>query len=193
MKLKEAGTPPIVVLTIDDFTEEERNDLGIVLRRDQLNERGIQVIDGIMAYRNERVIARYVEDNGGTYEEAEEVYEAMLQYLAVAAITKGKRTPSKVIDEMWHAFILHMKDYRDFCEAHLRQIIYHDPAEDDNGYKFYPIARRCAQALFGELSERAWPEDHVRYERCISCCNAPANVFEDCFIPGAVFCDPLVA
>lgn len=167
---------------VDEFTPEDLAELGVVLRRDQLNPKGQMLLDSIMSYRNERVIERYIADNGGTQEEAERIYAAMLQYLVVCVLTQGKRTPSKVIDEMWHAFILHMKDYENFCKQYLRQIVYHSPADDDNGFKFYAIARTCAEALFGQLDPVAWPLEHKRYLRCISCSPAPLDLFQDCLL-----------
>ena len=37
--------------------------------------------------------------------------------------------PSKVVDAMWHEFILHTRAYRDWCEAALGWFVHHTPAE----------------------------------------------------------------
>lgn len=149
--------------------------------RDELNEKGSAIIGQIMRYRNENVIERFLADNPATTrEEAEAAWVGLLQFLTICVLNRGNHTPSKIVDEMWHAFILHMRDYESFCTEHLRQMIYHDPAHDDSAFKFYAVARNCVIALFGSADPLAWPREHVRYTRCISC-DAPSDfLFEDC-------------
>ena len=37
--------------------------------------------------------------------------------------------PSKVVDDAWHEFILHTKEYQDFCEGAFGRFLHHTPAE----------------------------------------------------------------
>ena len=37
--------------------------------------------------------------------------------------------PSRVVDAMWHEFILHTRSYRDWCELVLGRFLHHTPAE----------------------------------------------------------------
>ena len=37
--------------------------------------------------------------------------------------------PSRVVDAMWHEFILHTRSYRDWCELALGRFLHHTPAE----------------------------------------------------------------
>lgn len=156
---------------------------GIVpTRRQDLNKQGIALLDEIMAYRNESVIERYMTDNSASRQEAEIAYVGLLQFLVLSVFNKGNHTPSKIIDEMWHCFILHMRDYEEFCKKYLRQVVYHDPAHDDNAFKYYSVARNCVIELFGEADEQAWPLEHTRYLRCISCPPVLAFLFGDCML-----------
>lgn len=114
----------------DAFTPDDLKHYGIVLERSRLNENGLKALDAMMAYNNPFVIERFMTDNQITdLEYATACFTALKQYLAVCVLTNGKRTPSKIIDEMWHSFILHMRDYESYCRVHLRQTVYHDPAQ----------------------------------------------------------------
>ena len=99
---------------------------------------------------------------------AHRTFTALKQYLAVCAYMGGKRTPAKVIDECWHTFILHLKDYVEFCQQHLGGLMYHNPAIDNSGMDFYPKTRAGAEALCGRLDTEMWPVEHDAYARCIS-------------------------
>jgi hypothetical protein len=145
----------------------------------QLTSKGVALVGEIMCYRNESVIERYMTDNHAPREEAEAAFRGLLQFLLICVLNKGSHTPSKKVDEMWHCFILHMREYEAFCRGFLRQMVYHDPAHDDSAFKYYAVARNCVISLFGEADESVWPLDHQRYTRCISC-DAPTMFLEDC-------------
>jgi hypothetical protein len=154
-------------------------EIGDLVRFDDLTTVGKQHLTAILNYRNEAVVRRYADDHKVTLELAERTFKGLLQYLAVCGFTGGKRTPAKIIDECWHVFILHLKDYDDFCHTYMRGLVYHDPAIDDSGFVFYPITRQCAEALFGELDPEIWPTDHDLYARCISTKASEAARFVD--------------
>lgn len=40
--------------------------------------------------------------------------------------------PSVVVDEVWHEFILHTRDYEAFCEKYLGFFLHHVPNDDEN-------------------------------------------------------------
>ena len=40
--------------------------------------------------------------------------------------------PSVVVDEVWHEFILHTRDYEAFCEKYLGFFLHHIPNDDEN-------------------------------------------------------------
>lgn len=55
---------------------------------------------------------------------------------------KRDLTPTKEVDEAWHAFILHTKDYSEWCSTQIGRFIHHVPfaPEDD------AIAASCSRA-----------------------------------------------
>lgn len=145
-----------------------------IVQRDDLTDVGRQALTRALAYRNPAVVKRYAEDSGVSHDMAERTFEGVKQYLAVCTYMGGKRTPAKILDEAWHTFILHLKDYHDFCQEHMRGLVYHDPAIDNSGMDYYPKTRAGAEALCGPLDPEIWPLNHDAYARCISTkCSEP--------------------
>src|SRR5690242_3952300 len=69
----------------------------------------------ILAYRNDRVVARHAVDRGVTSGIAERRFHGLKQFLTVCAQRPGRKVASPAIDEIWHTFLMFTKDYRDFC------------------------------------------------------------------------------
>jgi hypothetical protein len=74
----------------------------------------------VLAFRHPGVIHRYCKDHGGSLTEAEEVFQAMLEWLYLGAhcaadteSTGGCVMTEEIekIDWMWHAFLLFTVDY----------------------------------------------------------------------------------
>lgn len=63
--------------------------------------------------------------------DAELVERGLRQFFLACLRSKGKfvAMPSRVVDSMWHEFILHTRAYRDWCELLLGRFIDHVPAE----------------------------------------------------------------
>ncbi|MGV9691093.1 glycine-rich domain-containing protein [Streptomyces sp. NPDC003444] len=85
--------------------------------------------------------------------------DQLAAFLAVAATTPGKVTPSLRVDLFWHAFVLHTKPYADFCAALGGGFIHHVP---DRGSGHDPAEGRAAMRrtadLIREAGYRADPE-----------------------------------
>jgi hypothetical protein len=145
-----------------------------------LDDHGRGRLSSIVEYKNPAVVKRYAEDANVSMEMAEKTFNGLKQYLAVCVFTGGKRTPAKLIDECWHTFILHLKDYDEFCQEKMRGMVYHNPAIDNSGMDYYPKTRAGAEALCGELDPEIWPVEHDAYARCISTKDSEAPRFTDC-------------
>lgn len=156
-----------------------------VIGIDDLTCEGQQIVKSIFAYKNPAVVKRYSEDAKVSIDEAQRTFDGLKQYLAACVFTGGKRTPAKIIDECWHTFLLHLRDYQVFCERYLRGLVYHDPAIDNSGFDYYPKTRAAALALYGELDELIWPSDHSMYARCISTKAPEPSRFLDMLTPEA--------
>jgi hypothetical protein len=61
-----------------------------------------------------------------------DLVERGLRQFFLATLRSGKQfvaMPSRVVDAMWHEFILHTRAYRDWCELTLGWFLHHTPAE----------------------------------------------------------------
>lgn len=148
------------------------------VRLSQINPEGREAIHQILAYQNDRVLDRYIENEGVSREQAEKVFQGFKQYIVASSFIEGIKTPSMTIDEFWHTFILFMRDYEAFCQENLGEMVYHDPGSDDSGMAFYPVTRVVAEELCGELDEDVWPSEHAPHPnaRCISCDSGSARL-----------------
>ena len=98
----------------------------------------------------------------------------MLRFLVIAGEGVGQEprpVPSVAVDAAWHAFILHTRDYIDYCERHYGRYLHHvpDPPEPDDADAAaqrssqmdsayaYLLTRVRMKRRFGELDETVWP------------------------------------
>lgn len=94
-------------------------------------------LEAVLAYRHEGVVARYRRDHGGSETDAQEVFEHLLAFLFLSArsielqhcaVAVGMYPEILKLDWMWHSFILHTRDYADFCQQHFGFFLHHEPA-----------------------------------------------------------------
>jgi hypothetical protein len=104
----------------------------------------IASLDALVTYRHPGVVARYVKDFGGDHSAAEELFIELMRWLYFCARATEPGTPDlRVsmypeilrIDDMWYVFILHTRDYADFCARYFGRFIHHDPAPMDPSRK----------------------------------------------------------
>lgn len=93
------------------------------------------------AYRNPRVINKFRTQYAVGEPEADELFVEMLKWLWLCARAREDREANLpdvprvlniqsgliIIDELWHLFILHTRDYVDFCERHFGFYLHHYP------------------------------------------------------------------
>ncbi|WP_245848581.1 glycine-rich domain-containing protein [Lentzea kentuckyensis] len=78
-----------------------------------------------------RLVARVVNDEGHDRELAERIVDQALVFLKACAVNDGlPLAPSRLVDLGWHTFILHTRDYADFCERIAGRFIHHVPTDD---------------------------------------------------------------
>ena len=80
-------------------------------------------------------------------ERVPDLFADVLRFLACAAWHKERITPTKIIDDAWHEFILFTRMYADFCEKTFGRFIHHTPDSNDaaNRAQF-----RTFEAIFSE-------------------------------------------
>lgn len=91
-----------------------------------------------------RLTYRVMDDSGADHATAERITGQALAFLATCArCPEGSGlSPSRDVDYGWHAFILHTREYADFCDRVAGRFIHHEP--DSPGE---PGARREAVSL----------------------------------------------
>jgi hypothetical protein len=67
-------------------------------------------------------------DHGLDPDTAERIVEQALAFLvACAHYPDGHLSPSQTVDAGWHAFVLHTRDYAEFCQRVAGRFIHHRP------------------------------------------------------------------
>jgi hypothetical protein len=109
-----------------------------------LHETGgnMKELSNVLSYQNERVVNKFMSYFRVSKEEALDIFQEMLKWLWLCSKAKIERkngvhgVPKSlnvqsgmvVIDEYWHIFVLHTKDYADFCENYLGTFVHHFPS-----------------------------------------------------------------
>jgi len=113
-------------------------------------------INAIMAYQHAGMIERLQDKLKLSVSEATLLFDDVKRFLYLCSTTEGHLAPTKHIDEGWHHFILHTKDYALFCERFFGRMVHHTPftreqrkVSDGSG-----LTRAIAEAerVFGDLS-----------------------------------------
>ncbi|RSM87539.1 hypothetical protein DMH04_11050 [Kibdelosporangium aridum] len=79
----------------------------------------------------ERLTHRVVRDEGYEPPLAVRVVDQALAFLGACAAGDGRpMSPSRLVDPGWHAFVLHTRDYREFCDRVAGRFIDHVPTDD---------------------------------------------------------------
>lgn len=93
----------------------------------------VPALETVLAYKNEKLIAYFCDKYPSiATEEANQLFEDLLRWmwLTLYRKTQAKQTklfgPLLPLDEIWHAFILHTRDYQAFCETYLGTFFHHD-------------------------------------------------------------------
>jgi hypothetical protein len=124
-----------------------------------------------LEYRNPAVVARFAEAWPVSVPDAEDVFAETLRWLWLGDRIRSDETRAsfalvitpglRIIDEMWHTFLLFTREYRSFCQDHFGAFLDHGPttveehaqaaadrARDPQGYMAGYAANLRAQCLF---------------------------------------------
>lgn len=130
-------------------------------------------LESVLAYRNDDVVHRFADDQGLSFEDANEIFTETKRWLWLCA-KKGQEVKegraeffaiplfdeAYAIDLMWHTFILFTQDYFDFCETYFGGYIHHQPK---------PWAEKQAwRARLAADPEKAMEERHEHLRKVYS-------------------------
>jgi len=136
------------------------------------------VLDNILSYRNQTVILCYMRKHDVSIETARKHFRAMLAFLYFCATSENTFTPSEVIDEMWHTFLLSTKDYDEFCQEYLGKKIHHNPdavvteASKEKNQQQYINLYIIAEQTLGALDPEMFPNPMVLAAGCNGDCGS---------------------
>lgn len=74
----------------------------------------------------ENVLRYFMEKTSSTLEFAHEVFDELVDYLGSSG---HERVPSVIVDEAWHSFLLHSREYAEYCDSVFGRFIHHVPSE----------------------------------------------------------------
>jgi hypothetical protein len=103
------------------------------------------------------LIRQYASKNGIDPNEAAKHFVELKKFLYLCATSDLPCAPSKALDNIWHEFILHTRDYQDFCLWFLGTFIHHQPS-DRVEVESYARTRALAAEVFGNLDNELWPQ-----------------------------------
>lgn len=137
------------------------------------------VVDGVL--RNNPEMARDV---------AESIVEEALKFVYVCAKnTSDPMRPSRVVDEGWHALILHTHIYRKLCD-NLGRFVHHLPERADRTRRDDAALRRTHDAIKAagfEPQRDMWLAPSDQFKVAADCDHSPEPSCAACFDGGPNF------
>jgi hypothetical protein len=103
------------------------------------NAAGVAALDEVLAYQNQDIIDKFLENWSLSEAEAKEIFEETKKWLWISALTIAQEDdPAKrqslaitnsmtLLDEMWHTFILFTMEYQAFCKRYFGFYLNHAP------------------------------------------------------------------
>lgn len=116
-----------------------------------------------------------------TEEKADRGVGQMLAFLAACDYADRPLSPSPLVDDFWHAFLLHTKAYAEFCEQRFGRFLHHQPGfldkEEHGGGKALRAVTVDSITLAGyEIDMEFWPElDLADCSQCHANCSDSPN------------------
>lgn len=130
-------------------------------------------IEGLLALLPPPVLLRYQHKNPDLSPEAVlDHYRELIRYLLAASQCREDLTPSAVVDDAWHNFILFTKLYEPWCKEHFGIFIHHVPTvgeATDGEMATYVITVELLTKQVGAKPE-LWPLEKVDSAQCAARC-----------------------
>jgi hypothetical protein len=79
-----------------------------------------------------------------------------IRFLDLCAATGQQLVPSKRVDHAWHEFLLHTREYEEWCRSRYGRFIHHVP-QDRRAADAYERTLDLIEARYGSRDRRIWP------------------------------------
>ncbi|MCX5412240.1 hypothetical protein [Streptomyces sp. NBC_00059] len=124
------------------------------------------VSDELFSSITEFVVSHFHQD----WDRARLQTDQAIAFVATAAIASTPMVPSDDVDYAFHAFILHTKEYAEFCEQHGGRFIHHNPRPGDNGRSVGAVAAsaHAMKAAGFQVFDGMWTVDGQNAAQCDS-------------------------
>jgi hypothetical protein len=119
----------------------------------------------IMAQDCPPFVRKFSARTGLTLDEGTLLWGELVKFLLFCAFTPNCLSPSLVVDELWHDFLIDTREYRKFCQTMTGRFIDHVPLENPNP-DAYQNSLRLIEASFGYRDHRFWPSSTSAASGC---------------------------
>jgi hypothetical protein len=116
------------------------------------------------------VVSRVARRQAFSAEEAQCAGGELVKFLRLCADSTVSLAPSEVVDDLWHEFILHTRDYAHFCANVLGTFVHHVPSATHDPTRYQRTLERM-NARFGNPDKRFWPASGGDCSDCGSDCS----------------------
>lgn len=123
----------------------------------------------------EMVILKHVRTSGVCRSEAAFRAAELEKFLFIAAKSPEPCVPSKVVDEIWHDFLLFSELYHWYCIKNFGVFVGHDPAPTETSSvleECYENTKKAIEIRFG-LNASLWPT--VSKQSGVAICKSPCK------------------
>jgi len=106
-----------------------------------------------------RVRARMCVDYPTAEDELDRLEKEVKRFLSLAVLEKTPHVTSSKVDALWHYFVLHTMEYRDFCLQIFGKYLEHVPILPEEKHKFtrgYMRTKQLYQKHFGTPPADLW-------------------------------------
>lgn len=132
----------------------------------------IAALQEVTQYKNEAVVLRFMETWDVPRADADDLFEQMNKWLWLHATSATMPdapqlaiSPStKLVDEMWHTFILFTHDYVSYCERYFGRYLHHDPTPQSEYIATIEAYERDPQAYMQSLEDSFARQYELVYE-----------------------------
>lgn len=94
----------------------------------------VKTLSKLLEYTNSAVVTHFCQQNPNyTLTEGQQLLHDLLCWFWLQNERKKRNKatylfgPLLILDELWHVFILHTRNYTDFCALYFAEYIHHDP------------------------------------------------------------------
>lgn len=103
-----------------------------------------------------KAVENYLRRDGSSVRNVEKAVSEYRKFIFLTISAPHPCVPSHEIDEVWHAHILHSRNYLSFCKEVGRDYIHHDPSPPSERLELDPFFRKTTalyQEIFGAIPE----------------------------------------